>query len=107
MTDQLAMESASDELRQMCDQWKAACEDHVNLVDKKMVFRALNSGGTEALGTGHWYTCPCGYIFAVGDCGLPMETAPCPQCSREVGGAGHNPSAGVEHADAFERAVAQ
>lgn len=106
MADRLAMESARDELRQTYDQWKAACEDHINLVDKKMVFRALNSGGTEPLGTGHWYECPCGYIFVVGDCGMPMQTAPCPQCSRQVGGTNHSPTNGVQRADAFERAVA-
>ncbi|THZ62332.1 hypothetical protein D6C85_09296 [Aureobasidium pullulans] len=34
----------------------------------------------EFRGTGHWYRCENGHPFTVGECGMPMQTARCPQC---------------------------
>ncbi|KAI4239984.1 MAG: hypothetical protein L6R40_005416 [Gallowayella cf. fulva] len=49
-------------------------------------------------GTGHWYHCANGHPFTVGECGMPMETARCPQCGATVGGTNHVPAAGVTRA---------
>ncbi|ORY69045.1 uncharacterized protein BCR38DRAFT_455826 [Pseudomassariella vexata] len=57
----------------------------------------------EFLGTGHWYTCERGHPFTVGECGMPMEMAQCPECGAPVGGAHHTPAQGVRRADEIER----
>ncbi len=49
-------------------------------------------------GTGHWYYCENGHPFTVGECGMPMETAQCPQCAAPVGGRHHQAVAGVARA---------
>lgn len=49
-------------------------------------------------GTGHWYYCVNGHPFTVGECGMPMQTAVCPQCGAEVGGTNHQAVAGVRRA---------
>ncbi|KAL9633009.1 MAG: hypothetical protein Q9164_004954 [Protoblastenia rupestris] len=49
-------------------------------------------------GTGHWYYCANGHPFTVGECGMPMETATCPQCGATVGGTHHEPAVGVMRA---------
>ena len=49
-------------------------------------------------GTGHWYYCANGHPFTVGDCGMPMQTARCPQCGATVGGMDHQAVAGVTRA---------
>ncbi|KAI3401213.1 hypothetical protein diail_11919 [Diaporthe ilicicola] len=56
----------------------------------------------EFHGTGHWYTCEQGHPFTVGECGMPMEQARCPECGSAVGGQNHAPAEGVRHADAIE-----
>ena len=53
-------------------------------------------------GTGHWYYCVNGHPFTVGECGMPMETARCPQCGATVGGTHHQPAAGVTRAEDME-----
>ena len=49
-------------------------------------------------GTGHWYYCANGHPFTVGECGMPMQTARCPQCGATVGGTDHQAVAGVTRA---------
>ncbi|KAK7746029.1 hypothetical protein SLS53_002751 [Cytospora paraplurivora] len=63
------------------------------------VYTAMAS---EFSGTGHWYTCERGHPFTVGECGMPMERARCPECGSPVGGQNHAPSAGVRRADDIE-----
>jgi hypothetical protein len=40
-------------------------------------------------GTGHWYYRENGHQFTMEECGMPMETSRCPQCSSPVGGRNH------------------
>ena len=78
-----------------------ACEKFVSLAEKKMIFRALTTGGGEHLGTGHWWSCgTCGYVLAVGNCGQPAMTIPCPQCGRMIGAGGNTQHAGDFEAEA-------
>jgi hypothetical protein len=39
--------------------------------------------------TSHWYECPNGHPYFIGDCGGAMETARCIECGEQVGGGGH------------------
>lgn len=57
----------------------------------------------EFRGTGHWYRCRNGHPFTVGECGMPMQTARCPQCGEVVGGQHHQAAEGVTHAGDIER----
>lgn len=56
----------------------------------------------EFRGTGHWYTCERGHPFTVGECGMPMEQARCPECGSAVGGLHHTPAQGVRRAEELE-----
>ena len=57
----------------------------------------------EFSGTGHWYRFENGHPFTVGECGMPMQVARCPQCDAPIGGSNHRPAAGVVHASDIER----
>lgn len=65
----------------------------------RAVYKAMSS---EFLGTGHWYTCLNNHPFTVGECGMPMEQARCPECGAPVGGLSHQPAMGVRRADRIE-----
>lgn len=84
----------------------------VSTEEKRQVYGAMASQFSE---TGHWYYCrnnhPVRFLhlsldyhtdersqFTVGECGMPMEEARCPQCGEPVGGNNHTPSAGVTSA---------
>lgn len=49
----------------------------------------------ELQGTGQWYYCVNGHPFTIGECGMPMEEAVCPQCGSQVGGREHRLTEGV------------
>lgn len=68
--------------------------------ERRAVYAAM---AKEFSGTGHWYTCEEGHPFTVGECGMPMEQARCPECGSAVGGQNHLPAAGVTHATEMER----
>lgn len=42
-------------------------------------------------GSGHWYKCPNGHVYAIGDCGLANQAAVCPirGCGTTIGGTGY------------------
>ncbi|KAL9012461.1 MAG: hypothetical protein Q9173_002777 [Seirophora scorigena] len=71
----------------------------VTNAEKAAVYAAM---AQSFQGTGHWYYCANGHLFTVGECGMPMETARCPQCGATVGGTHHQPAAGVTRAGDLE-----
>jgi hypothetical protein len=64
-----------------------------------MVVQAM---AKEFSGTGHWYRCANGHPFTVGECGMPMQLARCPECGAGVGGQNHEATEGVTHARDIE-----
>jgi len=56
----------------------------------KQVIRAMDQfnlyGGTAA---DHWYECPNGHPYFIGECGQAMQTSTCPECGETVGGGSH------------------
>ncbi|KAI9097310.1 hypothetical protein DFS34DRAFT_593977 [Phlyctochytrium arcticum] len=60
--------------------------------ERQAVYNAME---VKFRGAGHWYRCENGHPFTVGECGLPMELAKCPECGAQVGGQRHQPVAGV------------
>ena len=71
----------------------------VTNAEKSAVYAAM---AQSFQGTGHWYYCANGHPFTVGECGMPMQTARCPQCGATVGGTDHQPAAGVTRAADME-----
>ncbi|TRY97415.1 hypothetical protein DNTS_016604 [Danionella cerebrum] len=42
------------------------------------------------LNKGHWYKCPNGHVYAIGDCGGAMVKTKCPECDSAIGGTNHS-----------------
>lgn len=62
----------------------------------------LQAMATELRGTGHWYYCQAGHPFTIGECGMPMELASCPECGARIGGTSHQFVDGVTQATDLE-----
>ncbi|KAK2008989.1 P-loop containing nucleoside triphosphate hydrolase protein [Colletotrichum eremochloae] len=73
--------------------------NEVSVDEMRDVYAAMSR---ELRGTGHWYTCANGHPFTIGECGMPMERARCPECGAPVGGQNHQAVEGVRHAANIE-----
>lgn len=72
----------------------------VSADELRAVYRAMES---EFSGTGHWYACVNGHPFTIGECGMPMELARCPDCDARIGGQHHSNAEGVRRFDEIEQ----
>lgn len=52
--------------------------------ERVMILKAIG------LNKGHWYKCPNGHVYAIGECGGAMEKSTCPECNAEIGGTNHH-----------------
>ncbi len=59
--------------------------------------RAVAAAMRGEIRAGGYYRCTCGYIYAVGECGGPMQRAPCRKCGNNIGGQQHRLEAGNHH----------
>ena len=50
---------------------------------KREIVEAMN------LPKGHWFACPKGHVYAIGECGGAMQKSRCPDCNAEIGGENH------------------
>ena len=41
------------------------------------------------LARGHWFKCPNGHVYCIGECGGATEIAKCPECGAKIGGTNH------------------
>ena len=46
------------------------------------------------LSKGHWFRCPNGHYYCIGECGGATEVGKCPECHADIGGTGHTLLAG-------------
>jgi hypothetical protein len=55
-----------------------------------MIFESMPElSGRGYTSEGHWFCCPNGHVYTVGECGGAMETSQCPECSAVIGGSSH------------------
>jgi hypothetical protein len=51
--------------------------------EKKEILRAMD------FSKGHWYKCPNGHVYAIGECGGAVEESKCNECGAKIGGRNH------------------
>ncbi|XP_046589526.1 NFX1-type zinc finger-containing protein 1 isoform X1 [Neodiprion lecontei] len=51
--------------------------------ERKMIVKAMGYK------QGHWFKCPNGHIYTIGDCGGAMEESNCNECGAAIGGGSH------------------
>ncbi|KAL4853487.1 NFX1-type zinc finger-containing protein 1 [Chlorella vulgaris] len=85
---------------------KAASVDEMREVYEAMqrADASLRSPGLN--NAGHWFTCPQGHLYVIGECGGAMQQSRCPECGATVGGSSHRLAAGNTAATSFLQMVA-
>lgn len=63
--------------------YKISSRIGISLEEKEMVLEAMG------LSRGHWYKCPNGHVYAIGDCGGATHESECPECKSKIGGGQH------------------
>ncbi|KAF4989662.1 hypothetical protein FGRMN_8976 [Fusarium graminum] len=79
-------------------QYNEVTPEELALIKSAMV---SGSGGISTH-SGHWYYCENNHPFAIGECGMPMEVARCPECGARIGGTHHTVVDGVTRARDME-----
>ena len=58
--------------------------------EAQMIFQAMpEMAGGGYTRQGHWFCCPNGHIYTVGECGGAVVESQCPECGAIIGGGGH------------------
>ncbi|CRG91157.1 Helicase required for RNAi-mediated heterochromatin assembly 1 [Talaromyces islandicus] len=91
-----------EKTRQLLD--GASLYSFVTTEETREVYKAM---AEQFSGTGHWYYCENNHPFTIGECGMPMEQAQCPQCGAPVGGQDHELVEGVCRAQDMDDYFAQ
>ncbi|KAB5591848.1 NFX1-type zinc finger protein [Ceratobasidium theobromae] len=71
--------------------------------ERAAILRAMMEGaGHDRLWhTGHFYQCPNGHPYVIGECGGAMQESRCPECGARIGGSHHRSLEGNTHATDF------
>ncbi|KAJ6587167.1 hypothetical protein DFH09DRAFT_248112 [Mycena vulgaris] len=95
----------SDTGRMISDEWRKVEKsiradtfyEPLSLDERMAVVKALNFSHA-----GHFYTCPQGHVYVIGECGGATERSRCPECGAPVGGENHTLDATNGRALEFE-----
>ncbi|KAK6332445.1 hypothetical protein TWF696_003159 [Orbilia brochopaga] len=75
---------------------------HVTSAEENIVVAAM---AARFSGAGDWYYCINGHPFTIGEGGMPMEEARCPECGQPVGGRNQMQVSGVRSVTELEESV--
>jgi hypothetical protein len=81
------------------------CLKHLkNLKISKEVKIKFRQDIVKAMGLakGHWYQCPNGHPYTIGECGGAMQESRCPDCNASIGGTSHRLTTGNRHAGEWD-----
>ena len=70
--------------------------EELTLEERKMITTAMG------LSKGHWYKCPKGHYYCIGECGGANQESKCPECKAIIGGTNHRLATGNQHAGEFD-----
>lgn len=73
------------------ERYEPVTADEIAAIKTAMLSGAAGIGSHS----GHWYKCRNGHTFAIGECGMPMQRARCPECQAPIGGQNHMLAEGV------------
>lgn len=66
-------------------------ELNINVKTARIITEIERKQIVQAMGfkQGHWFKCPNGHIYAIGDCGGAVQVSKCNECGEKIGGTNH------------------
>ena len=89
-------EAAINDLDNICKDLKIGM---ITAEEKAEIVKAIG------LSKGHWFKCPNGHIYAIGECGGAMQRGKCPECHEVIGGERHKLEHGNQLAPEMDGAL--
>jgi hypothetical protein len=71
----------------------------ITVEEEREIFQVVQ---TTIRGSGHWYRCPNGHLYVIGECGMAMQTSRCNECGESIGGDSHTLLSTNTHSRDFE-----
>eukprot|EP00033_Pygsuia_biforma_P004585 GCRY01005027.1.p1 GENE.GCRY01005027.1~~GCRY01005027.1.p1 ORF type:complete len:2003 (+),score=401.39 GCRY01005027.1:144-6152(+) len=68
-------------------------------LDEKVALKQVIEVMVKTTGLGHFYQCPNGHLYVIGECGGAMEFGRCPDCGAAIGGNNHAVVQGNTHSN--------
>ncbi|RNA18389.1 NFX1-type zinc finger-containing 1 [Brachionus plicatilis] len=79
----IRFDKVRDEVKNFLNELASLLKTELSKEEKSMIVKAIG------LSPGHWYKCPNGHVYCIGECGGAMEKTKCPDCNAEIGGFNH------------------
>ena len=68
------------------DKYIVNLKNKIDVITEKEKMEIVRAIG---LSKGHWFKCPNGHVYCIGECGGAMEKSKCPECKSDIGGSNH------------------
>lgn len=65
-------------------------QEGLTVREKESIRRALEFDLGQGMQQGHWYSCHCGYVYSVANCGRFNQRSTCPSCKAVIGSGSSN-----------------
>ena len=62
----------------------------ISVEEKRSILLAMERELGGGIQQGHWYTCRCGYVYSVANCGAFNQSSKCPKCRNVIGTGSNN-----------------
>ncbi|KAK4872846.1 hypothetical protein RN001_014875 [Aquatica leii] len=86
-TDLFSIKIFTDDSKKKVENKLDYLSETFNVEVSKIEFKlTINAMG---MSKGHWFKCPNGHIYAIGECGGAMQTGRCADCGEAIGGTSH------------------
>lgn len=76
-------DSADEEIRKNIAYLSKEVGTYISQVERQQVIQAMQ------MAKGHWFKCPNGHYYAIGECGGAMQIGKCIECGVAIGGQSH------------------
>ncbi|KAL0023606.1 hypothetical protein WJX77_006297 [Trebouxia sp. C0004] len=81
--------------------------DEMKTIMKALMKSNADLAGGGYTGHGHFYKCPNGHPYVIGDCGGAAQATSCPECGARIGGTGHQLTSGNTQHQELDRLARQ
>jgi len=82
----------SEDVKTKVEEFRRIISEERRRSEMKQILAAMNTTGGYNYGTSassHWYQCPNGHPYFIGECGGAMQESRCLECGQPVGGTSH------------------
>lgn len=76
-----------------------ASSQHITAIERQQIVAAIG------LKKGHWFKCPNGHYYVIGDCGGANQISRCNECGEQIGGQRHQLLPGQRHAPEMDNSL--